>query len=98
MSMSSIEHDRIFIPYVTGAQVKFCQNDRWEDRTPTQQSQGTYSGTDMSDSKQECLTRSETPKNMIMKSSYDSMKGERKTVMLLAFYAITKILLLTLLY
>ena len=50
MDMSSVEHDRIFNPYEVDAQVKMCYNDKWKDRTPSQQRHRTDARIDMSDS------------------------------------------------
>ena len=47
------------------------QVQRWEDKTPTWQSQGTDTRIDMSDSKQDCDIRSDISKKMTMKSSQD---------------------------
>ena len=37
----------IFNPYAVGTQLKMCQNDKYVDRPPTQQSLGTDSRIDM---------------------------------------------------
>ena len=52
--MSAVRQKRKFNPYAKGTQVKMYHKDRWKDKTPIRQSQGTDSRTDMSDSKQDC--------------------------------------------
>ena len=54
----SVKHYR----KLTHIQVKMCHKDKWEDRTPIQQSQGTYARTDMSDSQQDCVIGRDTLK------------------------------------
>ena len=60
-------------------QMKMYHNEKWEDRIPIQQSQGAGSRNDMSDNKHNYVTGSDAPKNMIMKSSQDSMKSKLRT-------------------
>ena len=57
-------------------------NDRQEEythNTPIQQGQETDSRTNMSDGKPDCVTKSDTPKTMIMESGQNSTKGETRT-------------------
>ena len=79
MDAGSVECNRVFNTYVTGKQMKMLHNDSQEDsayNTPTQQRQGTVSGTDISDSKLDCFTKSDAYQNMIMRRSQEYMNGE----------------------
>ena len=54
MDARSVEHDMVLYLYATGTQMTILLNDRWEESTHNntiQQSQGTGSGTYMSDVK-----------------------------------------------
>ena len=57
-------------------QKNMCHNDKQQNRVPTQQSQGTDARTDMSESKQDCVSGSDTSKSNVMKSSQDDRNGE----------------------
>ena len=59
--------------------MKINHNDKCDDTTSTQQRQETDSRANVLDNKQNCVTEIDTPKNMIMKSCNDCMKGEIKT-------------------
>ena len=80
--MRSVKHDRVFHIYVAGTQINVLHNDQCETsikNNPTQQSQGTESGNNMSDSKMEWATKGDTPKIMIMGSSQDTLTGKIRT-------------------
>ena len=52
-------------------------NNRWEEstqNTPNQQRKGTDSRANISGGKLDCFTKSDTPKDMIMRNSQDPMK------------------------
>ena len=87
--MSSVKHNRIPNPYAAGTQMNMCHSVKWEDKTsapqsqhdgtPNQQRQGADSRADISDSRQDCVTEGDSPKDMTMKSSQDSTKGKIRT-------------------
>ena len=79
MDMRSVKCNRTFDPLAAGKQMKMFHNAKWEDRTSTQESHGTYSRIDMLDNKQDCVTANDASKNMIMKSSQGSTKGNIRT-------------------
>ena len=60
--------------------MKMLNYNKWKDSTHnTPQSQGTDSWTNASNSSSDCVTMSDTPKNMIMKSRQDPVKGQIRT-------------------
>ena len=82
MDVSSTKHKRILNAYASGRQMKILCNDKWHDSTynnPTPQSQGADSITNVPDSKPDCVTKNDEPKNIIITSSQDSTKHDIRT-------------------
>ena len=80
MDPSSVKNNRIFSLYAACTQVKMCHIDKWEDPTPAWHSKMNDARTDMLDSKQHCnIGNDAPPKNIIMRSSQDSTKGDIRT-------------------